>query len=354
MTGVLTRFKELIIIRITTKTTGVLLAGAALCGLGSLSSLAYADTPSSARHTVGAPQQVLYSRGFLVYNLTSTPMTLKSVTGDGNFEGRPDVGSVLQPGQHADFEVQYRAFSVQNDDITYSNGSSALDARLTVDGLNDAGRPTSTCSRVSGPDDCASDGGTTIRITEPAGTVINIDGSQAQSQAAALKQFCAQNSDASCTFTPTGETNVDRPKHVLATETNNGTRDATLSVTKTDDVSSTNSVDLSASVGGNIAGLVDVQITAAYGHTWSQGHSFATGVSNIVPAGYYGQITAIAPMIRDTGNFTITVGNTTINLLGVYFDSPNRDGAEHFGYDEHPLSQAQKDSLPKTAIVSTR
>ena len=31
-------------------------------------------------------------------------------------------------------------------------------------------------------------------------------------------------------------------------------------------------------------------------------------------------------MIRYTGNFTLTVGNTTINLTGGYFDSPDPDG----------------------------
>ena len=33
-------------------------------------------------------------------------------------------------------------------------------------------------------------------------------------------------------------------------------------------------------------------------------------------------------------------------------DSPNPDGAEHFGYDQHKLSQLQKDTLPKTAVVT--
>ena len=31
-------------------------------------------------------------------------------------------------------------------------------------------------------------------------------------------------------------------------------------------------------------------------------------------------------MLRDTGNFTITLGNTTINVTDVYFDSPDPDG----------------------------
>ena len=152
----------------------------------------------------------------------------------------------------------------------------------------------------------------------------------------------------------TSETTVDGPSHVLVTETNNGTEPAQLSATKGDDVSATDSVDISATVGGSIAGIVDASVTGSYGHTWSTGHSFTTGVVNTVPAGYYGEITAIAPMIRDTGDFTITMGNTTWNLDGVYFDTPNPDGAEHFGYDQHPLTQAQKDTLPKTAVVTTR
>ena len=43
----------------------------------------------------------------------------------------------------------------------------------------------------------------------------------------------------------------------------------------------------------------------------------------------------------------------TWNLDGVYFDTPNPAGAEHFGYDQHPLTQTQKDTLLKTAVVTT-
>ena len=114
----------------------------------------------------------------------------------------------------------------------------------------------------------------------------------------------------------------------------------------------TASTSISACLGGSIAGIVDAFVTGSYGHSWSTGHSFTTGVVNTVPAGYFGEITAIAPMIRDTGDFTITMGNTTWNLAGVYFDTPNPDGAEHFGYDQHPLTQALKDTLPKTAVVT--
>ena len=116
-------------------------------------------------------------------------------------------------------------------------------------------------------------------------------------------------------------------------------------------MSSTDSVEISANLGGSIAGIVDASVAGTCGHTWSTGHSFTTGVVNTVPAGYYGEITTIAPTIGDTGDFTITMGNTTWNLNG--FDTPNPDGAEHFGYDQHPLTATQRDILPKTAIMTT-
>ncbi len=48
-----------------------------------------------------------YSRGFHIYNLSSYRMKLLSITGDGNFEGRPNDGDVLMPGVgFHDIEVQ--------------------------------------------------------------------------------------------------------------------------------------------------------------------------------------------------------------------------------------------------------
>ena len=76
-------------------------------------------------------------------------MTLKEIDGDGNFEGRPNVGSVLPPGQYADFEVQYRWLSDQNDDAKYSNGTDTFVVHMHVDGHNN---PSSSVEVTSGTD----------------------------------------------------------------------------------------------------------------------------------------------------------------------------------------------------------
>ena len=351
--------------RIATRVAGVLVAAGALGGLGSLAATANAATPAHPIATVGhgtsrvgAP---LYSRGFHIYNLTTSPMTLQSITGDKNFEGNPDVGSVVQPGQYADFEVQYRWMSDQNDEITYTNSDGSFKADLEVNGF-DSGAPSSKCTVNSGhdvcsdPDDTVSGtNGTTISYLMPAGTTVTVDGSQAQQQAATLQQLCnTPGADATCTFAvdPNSETHVAGPLHPLAYQYNNSDVTTTLEVDKTDEVSSTDSVNIEASMGTNIGGMVDVSIKAAYGHIWSHGNGFAAKSTDPVEPHTYGEIDGISPMIRDTGNFTISMGNTTYHLNNVYFDTPDASGAEGFEYNTHKLTQTQIDSLPKTALTT--
>ena len=94
---------------------------------------------------------------------------------------------------------------------------------------------------------------------------------------------------------------------------------------------------------------MNASVTAKYGHTWRESHMFTTGVSNTVPAGYYGEITAIAPMIRDTGNFAITMGDTSWNLTGVYFDTPNPTAPSTSATTS---TAAQQSNRPKTATTT--
>ena len=341
------------------KTAAVLLATTAFCGIGSMAAVAFADAPATTPAAVqsagqGQVGKVQYSRGFHFTNLSGDTATLTSIAGDNQFEGNAPVGSVLKPGVGLnDFEVTFLAARTDSDDITYAmtDASGHQDGSVTFHVSVDAfGTPSAGVDGVDGPFQLAING-TDITVLDPPGTVHTISGDDAQAQAATLKQLCGENTAAHCAFTPTGETQVDGPEHVLVTEENNGTSPAVLSATKGDTVSETNSVEVDGTVGVNILDIVNLSVTAKYGHTWTESHTYGTGVSNTVPAGYYGEITAIAPMIRDTGDFTITMGDTTWNLTGVHFDSPNPDGAEHFGYHEHPLTQQQLDTLPKTAVV---
>lgn len=213
--------------------------------------------------------------------------------------------------------------SDQNDEITYSNADGSFKADLEVDGYH-SGAPSSSCTVNSGRDLCSDPddpvygtNGTTISYLMPAGSTVTIDGTQTQQQTATLKQLCnTPGADATCTFAvdPDKETHIAGPSHPLACQYNNSAVTTTLEVDQTDDVSSTDSVNLEASASTNIAGMVGVSIKAAYGHTWSVVHGFTAKSTDPVPPHTYGEIDGIAPMMRDTGNFTITMGNTTYHL----------------------------------------
>ena len=207
---------------IATKTAAVLLATTALCGIGSLAAAAYADTPatSAASHAAGRADtggqvgKAQYSRGFHVTNLSGSAATVARVDGNTSFEGRPADGAVLQPGIGMDdWEVTYYFAKDTTSIVTYTladaSGKQLGDVvvRLSVDGV---GNPSAACLNTDGPFTCNVNGAN-ITILDPAGTVHNIAGDNAQAQAATLKQFCDQNTAAQCTFTPTSETEVDGP-----------------------------------------------------------------------------------------------------------------------------------------------
>ena len=111
-----------------------------VAGLAAQSAFADTATPPHSHATtithnskVGSPQ---YSQGFHIFNFTRYSMRLASVTGDGNFEGRPADGSILEPGQWADFEVTYKLFSNQEDKVQYDfigpPGNATFTGDLTV------------------------------------------------------------------------------------------------------------------------------------------------------------------------------------------------------------------------------
>jgi hypothetical protein len=66
-----------------------------------------------------------------------------------------------------------------------------------------------------------------------------------------------------------------------------------------------------------------LEVTAKYKHTWDHEYKFTQTEHADVPPHTHVWYTHTAPMLRDTGEFTVTLGNTTWNLTGVYFDHPD-------------------------------
>lgn len=66
-----------------------------------------------------APGAMAASQKFTVNNNTGLTLKLVRVDGDGNFEGRPNIGDLIAPGGSQSFEVQTRLFRSDQDYAYY-------------------------------------------------------------------------------------------------------------------------------------------------------------------------------------------------------------------------------------------
>jgi hypothetical protein len=267
------------------------------------------------------------SRGFDIVNLSSHRIKLLNITGDGNFEGRPPDGAVLHPGVGRQrVEVQYRLFSKQVDTAHYEILDRAgfqfgiFTVTMTVDAVGDAYL---SCQTTHGR--CHRDG-TTAELRDPLGTVIDIGAGQGEDQARALESFCQTDNAATCTFTPTfSDTRFQTALHTIGAPANNtSAQPRTFLIGGPDRVGITASIPISVSTEVRIADVVSAGLKATYNRTWIKEHTFTPPIVTVtVLPQYTAWLEGTEPLVRETGHFTMELGNTTWHLRDVYFDGPN-------------------------------
>lgn len=318
-------------------------------------------TTSAALTTVmvaGAAPASAATDSFRVYNFSSYPIRFDDSNGDFS-GGKPAYGSILYPGaSYHDFELTYTFSGIQDTGtVHYSildNGKKIGEfwPHMSIGSFR---TDWVYCTMGSGPGQCLPPwrnvvnywvSGNTQTYLDPPGTVHNIPPQQGQAQADALKQLCAAHNAAKCTFTPTTRQEFEAPAHQVGKALGNPTdeeQDTDLGVE--DKVGSTDSVGVEITAEAEILDAVKVAVTAKYDHEWSQEHTFSQIVHVHCPPHHRCWVTATEPMFRDTGTFTIHLGNTTWNLPGVYFDSPNPNGNGEFEVEEEPMSGTERVSL---------
>jgi hypothetical protein len=299
-----------------------------------------------------------FTRGFQIYNLSGYSLRLQST--EGAYFSKPDDGEVIDPGVYRDFEVIFYEFS-ENDavahfDVLDDNGGVVghVDVDMTVYAGNNFGGVSSACSVHSdGPNlgPCqAGDQQQAIKFLDPPGTVHDIPARQGEAQATVLKQLCGDDSQASCTFAPTGETHVDSPQHQVGDALiNNTDEEQETTINASDTVGSSDSVSVSLSAETTLFETVTVAIETSYNHTWTDSKTFSQSVDVHCPAHNRCVILATQPMLRDAGDFTVTLDNTTWHLRDVYFDTPDPTGnGGAYEVDSTALSPSEEASLPPT------
>ena len=252
------------------------------------------------------------------------------------------MGSVLQPGGDADFEVNYTT-AYDSDTLYYTNPQ----GHTVIIGIGVEGGliPESQCLS-SGGYDCSRPflHQKYITIADPAGTVREFNGTQAQAEAAVAQQLCANNSQATCTFTPEGPvTTTYGSRHLIASHVNNDHKPDEWKVTRKDEAEVSNSLDISISAGAkfDVFGQeIKMEVKTAYGHEWTSSHEFDVSDTIEIEPGYTSYFYGQDPVVRYTGTVTVTMGQTTWKLHGVTFDTPDVDGAVRTDSDQAPTPPA--------------
>ena len=356
--------------RTITKLTATTLSAAALFGILSLTPVAAAaaatttvaavsaDTPRS--EPTGSTTETdrlstaAYHQGVTITNLSHYKMILTSINHPFVDDQLPKIGTVVQPGEAIGFQIAWRFGWTQRPspvfDVIGDDGS-VIGRYIPVLQVNEWNTPSSSIHQI--PAQLAhTEGGNTLTVTDPAGTVVDIPASQSDTQAKVLTDLCT-NSAVECTFTPTNRQNAFGPRHMVFETYNNASKENPSIGAWTENVSVSKSLELTASVTANILDIVEIGFSATYGQSWTTDYGFArTEQINLDPYSY-GKIEASQPLIKTTGDFTMKINNATVIVRGVVFTTPDPLRKTVVWKTDRPMTAEERASTPDGVSTPT-
>jgi hypothetical protein len=107
---------------------------------------------------------------------------------------------------------------------------------------------------------------------------------------------------------------------------------------------------LSVSAKGTVFGIVEVAVTAEASETWTNTYTFSQAIEVTAQPGEKVSIESRDPVKRVTGDFVLTMRNTTWNLYDVNFDSPDADRRGEYNAISTPITPLARrgDSSPES------
>ncbi|WP_319432658.1 cadherin-like domain-containing protein [Mycobacterium sp. RTGN5] len=306
---------------------------------------------------------------FYIRNYTGTQMKLSYLGTLGDLKSGPANGSILGVGQETHFDVSiYFAdsgsvlfkydqigFLSATNDLSDPNGPlGAMNKTFTVYfktkppvGAREIG-----CGVSGAVCDVNTDTNRLVLLKDNPGTSVRLGPESKDLVSAILGQACLDGSDAKCTFTAKSQVDTFTPLHpVGASVSNFGDTPASYSVSVTDQQSQTDSLSISAKLGlSTIAKTINFEIQATYGHSWTNTHTFTTTINVPLAPHERGQIDAIQPIWRVTGDFKVEIGNTTFNLVGATLDTPNPNGRGDYGITRTPIKTGEQPTEQEAAV----
>jgi hypothetical protein len=278
----------------------------------------------------GALAKPLITRTFEIINLTSSNQMLGGWTAQANrtVVNVAPVGTILKPGESTKIVLAQYAFQ----DLVGTAAFTPVDASGIVTAAPSGSFSVVVATKPFGSvwrcdfGNCDTGTTRTVALLDPPGTVISVPSGQGQKQADVLNEFCSAGR-ATCSFVPRSFDNGAWavPQQASDSVRNNTTSNLTTTITVTNTQSTATSLKLSSTVKAAIYKIVEVSVTAEASQTWTSTYTFSQAITVTAKPGEEVYIESSAPIKAVTGDFFVTLGNSSWNLYDVTFDSPDAD-----------------------------
>jgi hemolysin type calcium-binding protein len=305
------------------------------------------------------------SVGYYVYNLTGSPWTINEIIQyKRGFEPsppgppHPEVGQVLMPGvdpDHNHIEIRYHP-DIGGAQVNYSTSLKGGNVGVYLD----VNRAKSHCLVDGGPYVCqftpSRFAATPIQILEPRGTEYDVPGADKAKQAEVLgNRVCTARNLAAglggCQFVPGQRAgSLGQPHLAGGVHPNCGTVELSVSAAVYDREVVSNSAGGKLGEGADSDYIFERALAflePKYGR-WTEQHTFRGDVDFTVPPGHIGFVGARNPVMRDTGEFTMEIGNTHFDVRDLSFDSPDVGGKPEYTPIRQPMTAEQREQACKS------
>lgn len=312
------------------------------------------------------------TEGFYVYNHTPYPVLFlgyrelarSGPLGGGPADTRPvrsalpgivegasrAVGSILLPGQSV--EVQMFAFYSLNPNAEAvfqtiptegaGVGAQKLYAQFRI-GFGLGNYPLTQCA---GNASCEPSGqltlGRDVFLHFPRNVTIDDTPENARVRANFINELCGAGGRGACQYqvvaSDTEEAFVRREIPTQSGLSNGTSVPITRTVKVTQEESQSTSLEITSTTKAKFGKDLESTLTTKYGQTWASKHTFEETLPVTVAPFTRLEVYADVPVYRTRGNLVITVGGSTITLLDVVIDTPNRGRAMNVGFREVALN----------------
>lgn len=299
------------------------------------------------------------TRGFDVTNLSGNTLRLTGYSGTAESDELPALGAAVPSGGTIRFEISWlwaRTHDVTATfDVVDPTGRDAGMYQVTMRVHSLPFWTEQSSWAMHGSAGAVWGGGQDQYYGDRQGTVIDLPAGQGQAQADVLNRICTAGK-ATCTFAPTSrDTAAWTGRHQIGQAWGNERKTPyTKEFIATKSVVLTQNVEVGASAKLTIGKIFEAAANAKYSTGTTTTETYSDKTTLTVDPGTMTWPVGDFPVIRDTGDFTVTLGNTTWVLRDVTFTHPDPTRHATIVWREAPIGSEPVGALHQVADAGDR